>query len=140
MIKIEHAAKSYDGKNKVIEDIDLEIKKGEFFVLLGPSGCGKSTLLRMIAGLEEMTEGDIWIDGVHANELPPKDRKLSMVFQNYALFPHMTVRENILFGLDVKRYRKRSSRNACKRLHRSWVSPNILNGNRDSFRADRGSA
>ena len=116
MIKIEHAAKSYDGKNKVIEDIDLEIKKGEFFVLLGPSGCGKSTLLRMIAGLEEMTEGDIWIDGVHANELPPKDRKLSMVFQNYALFPHMTVRENILFGLDVKKISKEEQQERLQKV------------------------
>ncbi len=116
MIKIEHAAKSYDGKNKVIEDIDLEIKKGEFFVLLGPSGCGKSTLLRMIAGLEEMTEGDLWIDGVHANDLPPKDRKLSMVFQNYALFPHMTVRENILFGLDVKKVSKEEQQNRLEKV------------------------
>lgn len=106
VIKIKNVGKSYDGKKMVIEDINLEIKKGEFFVLLGPSGCGKSTLLRMIAGLEKMTTGDLWINGVHANELEPKDRQLSMVFQNYALFPHMTVRENILFGLDVKKVPK----------------------------------
>lgn len=85
-------------------------------MLLGPSGCGKSTLLRMIAGLEEMTEGDIWIDGVHANELPPKDRKLSMVFQNYALFPHMTVRENILFGLDVKKISKEEQQERLQKV------------------------
>lgn len=106
MIKLENAAKSYDGKNMVIQDINLEIQKGEFFVLLGPSGCGKSTLLRMIAGLEEITEGDLWINGKHANELLPKDRQLSMVFQNYALFPHMTVKDNILFGLDAKKVNK----------------------------------
>ena len=88
MIRLENVAKSYDGKTMVIQDINLEIKKGEFFVLLGPSGCGKSTLLRMIAGLEKITQGDLWIDGQHANDLLPKERNLSMVFQNYALFPH----------------------------------------------------
>ncbi len=116
MITIKNAEKSYDGKNKVLEDINLEIKKGEFVVLLGPSGCGKSTLLRMIAGLEEMTEGNIWINGVHANKLLPKDRQLSMVFQNYALFPHMTVRENILFGLDVKKVSKEEQENRLKKV------------------------
>ena len=103
MIRLENVAKSYDGKTMVIQDINLEIKKGEFFVLLGPSGCGKSTLLRMIAGLEKITQGDLWIDGQHANDLLPKERNLSMVFQNYALFPHMTVRDNILFGLDARK-------------------------------------
>lgn len=103
MIKIKDIAKSYDGKTTVIEEVNLEIQKGEFFVLLGPSGCGKSTLLRMIAGLEDITRGELWINGELANDLPPKDRQLSMVFQNYALFPHMTVRNNILFGLDAKK-------------------------------------
>ena len=107
MIKMENIAKSYDGNTMVIRDIGLEIKKGEFFVLLGPSGCGKSTLLRMIAGLEEITAGDLWIDGRHANELLPKERNLSMVFQNYALFPHMTVRDNILFSLDARKVAKK---------------------------------
>jgi len=103
MIKIKDIAKSYDGKTTVIEEVNLEIQKGEFFVLLGPSGCGKSTLLRMIAGLEDITRGELWINGELANDLPPKDRQLSMVFQNYALFPYMTVRNNILFGLDAKK-------------------------------------
>lgn len=106
MIQMKNIAKSYDGKHRVIENIDLEIKKGEFFILLGPSGCGKSTLLRMIAGLEKVTEGELWIDGQSANALLPKERNLSMVFQNYALFPHMTVRENILFGLDAQKVPK----------------------------------
>ena len=116
MIKMENMAKSYDGKTMVIQDVDLEIKKGEFFVLLGPSGCGKSTLLRMIAGLEKITEGQLCINGEYANELLPKDRNLSMVFQNYALFPHMTVRENILFGLDVKKISKAEQESRLKNV------------------------
>lgn len=116
MIKIKDIAKSYDGKTTVIEDINLDIKKGEFFVLLGPSGCGKSTLLRMIAGLEDITKGELWIDGKQANDLPPKDRQLSMVFQNYALFPHMTVRNNILFGLDAKKVPKQEQEERLQKV------------------------
>lgn len=99
LIKIK---KSYDGHNMVINDISVSVKKGEFFVLVGPSGCGKSTLLRMIAGLENVTDGELRIGDVLANNMHPKDRNLSMVFQNYALYPHMNVRENMLFGLDIK--------------------------------------
>ena len=94
--------KTYDNKINVIENLSVEINEGEFFVLVGPSGCGKSTLLRMIAGLETISEGSLLIDGIVANELKPKDRNLTMVFQNYALYPHMTVKDNILFGLDIK--------------------------------------
>lgn len=102
LIELIHLSKTYDGKNKVIEDISLEVEQGEFIILVGPSGCGKSTLLRMIAGLETISDGILKIDGQVANNMQPKDRHLSMVFQNYALYPHMTVRENILFGLDVQ--------------------------------------
>lgn len=101
-ITMTNITKSYDGNTNVINNLTVDIKSGEFFVLVGPSGCGKSTLLRMIAGLESITGGELSIDGVVANELHPKDRNLTMVFQNYALYPHMTVRENILFGLDIK--------------------------------------
>lgn len=101
-IELKNISKSYDNKTNVIEDLSIKINKGEFFVLVGPSGCGKSTLLRMIAGLEEISGGELYIDENLANNLRPKDRNLTMVFQNYALYPHMTVRENILFGLDLK--------------------------------------
>lgn len=105
-IELINITKSYDKKTNVMENINVTVKDGEFFILVGPSGCGKSTLLRMVAGLEQITGGMLRIGGELANHLPPKDRKLSMVFQNYALFPHMTVKDNILFGLDVKRVPK----------------------------------
>jgi multiple sugar transport system ATP-binding protein len=91
------------GDVEVIAHLDLEIRAGEFMVLVGPSGCGKSTALRMIAGLEEITAGQILIGDRVVNDLPPKDRNIAMVFQNYALYPHMTVRENIDFGLRMQK-------------------------------------
>jgi multiple sugar transport system ATP-binding protein len=91
------------GKATVIKGLDLEIRDREFMVLVGPSGCGKSTALRMIAGLEEVTEGEILIDDRVVNDLPPKDRDIAMVFQSYALYPHMTVRENLAFGLKIRK-------------------------------------
>src|SRR5262249_34825773 len=86
-----------------VSGINLDIPDKEFLVLVGPSGCGKSTTLRMIAGLEEATSGDIVIDGEVVNDVPPKDRDIAMVFQNYALYPHMTVFENMSFGLKLRR-------------------------------------
>ncbi len=91
--------KSYDNKLQVLQPFDLDIEDGEFIVLLGPSGCGKSTLLRMVAGLEDITGGDLLIGGAVVNDLPSRERNVAMVFQNYALYPHMTVHENIAFGL-----------------------------------------
>jgi multiple sugar transport system ATP-binding protein len=91
------------GSTKVIHGINIDIADGEFVVLVGPSGCGKSTLLRMIAGLEEITGGSIWIGGRQVNNLPPKDRDVAMVFQNYALYPHMTVYDNMAFSLKLRR-------------------------------------
>ena len=90
-----------------VDDFSIEISEGEFVVLVGPSGCGKSTTLRMIAGLEEITSGEIYIDGVLVNDLPPKDRDIAMVFQNYALYPHMTVYGNMAFGLKLRKYPKK---------------------------------
>jgi len=90
------------GTVKVIHNIDLEIVPGEFLVLVGPSGCGKSTLLRMIAGLEDVTSGQITIDGEVVNDVDPADRDIAMVFQSYALYPHMTVRDNLMFGLNAR--------------------------------------
>ena len=97
--------KRYDDVEAVC-GIDLDIADHEFVVLVGPSGCGKSTTLRMIAGLEDITDGDIMIGGDVVNDVPPKDRDIAMVFQNYALYPHMTVAENMSFGLRLKRYPK----------------------------------
>jgi multiple sugar transport system ATP-binding protein len=100
-ISIKGVSKQY-GSVQVLRGIDLEISDGEFIVLVGPSGCGKSTLLRLIAGLEEITTGEIRIDDRVINELAPKERDLAMVFQSYALYPHMTVRENLRFGLTLR--------------------------------------
>src|SRR3954451_17910044 len=91
----------YFGGTHVIRGVDISIADGEFAVLVGPSGCGKSTLLRMIAGLEEITSGEISIGGRVVNNVPPKDRDIAMVFQNYALYPHITVRDNMAFSLSL---------------------------------------
>ncbi|AOI80500.1 ABC transporter ATP-binding protein [Burkholderia sp. NRF60-BP8] len=98
-ISLKHVQKAYPGNPPVIRDVDLEIGANEFCVFLGPSGCGKSTLLRMIAGLETITAGELRIDGALVNDLHPSKRRVAMVFQNYALYPHMTVYENMAFGL-----------------------------------------
>ncbi|WP_164217459.1 ABC transporter ATP-binding protein [Virgibacillus sp. YIM 98842] len=100
-------SKSYDKQKNVLDEINLSIEEGEFFVLVGPSGSGKSTLLRMIAGLEDITSGTLKISDKIVNHLPPKDRNLSMVFQNYALYPHLSVEQNILFGLGAKKVNKK---------------------------------
>jgi multiple sugar transport system ATP-binding protein len=104
-VKFEKVAKRY-GAVSVIEGLDLDIRDREFMVLVGPSGCGKSTALRMIAGLEEISDGTISIGGRVVNDLPPKDRDIAMVFQSYALYPHMTVRENLEFGLRIRKVAK----------------------------------
>jgi ABC-type sugar transport system ATPase subunit len=102
-VDIKKLSKSYDHKTQVLRDIDVSIQSGEFIVLVGPSGCGKSTLLRTIAGLEDITSGEISIAGRVVNHLPPADRNIAMVFQDYALYPHMTVRQNLAFGLKVRK-------------------------------------
>ena len=100
-------AKSYDGgKNYVLKNINLEIANGEFVAFVGPSGCGKSTLLRMICGLEDITNGDLSIAGEYVNDMPPNERGVGMVFQSYALYPHMTVAENMGFGLKLQKASK----------------------------------
>ena len=105
-VSIRKVVKEYDGGVQAVKGIDLEIKDHEFVVLVGPSGCGKSTTLRMIAGLEDISGGEIAIDDIVVNDVPPKDRDIAMVFQNYALYPHMTVHENMSFGLRLKRFPK----------------------------------
>ncbi len=95
---------------EAVRQISLDIPDKEFVVLVGPSGCGKSTTLRMIAGLEEASSGEIYIDGEVVNDVPPKDRDIAMVFQNYALYPHMTVFDNMAFGLKMRRLPKQEIR------------------------------
>jgi len=104
-VVLKNVTKIYD-KKKVIDDVSLEISDKEFIVLVGSSGCGKSTLLRMIAGLEDITEGEIYIGDKKVNNVHPKDRDIAFVFQSYALYPHMTVRENIAFGLKMRKFDK----------------------------------
>src|ERR1043165_5670615 len=104
-VTLRKVVKRYDDV-EAVRGIDLDIADHEFVVLVGPSGCGKSTTLRMIAGLEDISDGDIMIGGDVINDVPPKDRDIAMVFQNYALYPHMTVAENMSFGLRLKRYPK----------------------------------
>ncbi len=99
--------KTYDGSDALaVKGINLEIQDGEFVVLVGPSGCGKSTTLRMIAGLEEISGGEIDIGGRVVNDVPPRDRDIAMVFQNYALYPHMSVYDNMAFGLKLRKFPK----------------------------------
>jgi multiple sugar transport system ATP-binding protein len=102
-VELHQVRKSYDGKNTVIHGIDLHIEHGEFVVFVGPSGCGKSTLLRMIAGLEEITAGDVVIDGKRVNDEAPRNRDIAMVFQDYALYPHKSLYENMAFGLRLRK-------------------------------------
>jgi multiple sugar transport system ATP-binding protein len=102
-ILLDHVEKAYAGGVKAINDLSLDVKDGEFMVFVGPSGCGKSTALRSIAGLEEITAGTISIGDRVVNDLPPKDRDIAMVFQNYALYPHMTVEQNLAFGLQLRK-------------------------------------
>ena len=105
-ITFEHVVKTYDKGNTVVPDLNLEIKDKEFVVLVGPSGCGKSTTLRMIAGLEEVSDGELYIGDRKVNDVPPKDRDIAMVFQSYALYPHMTVYKNMAFALELRKVPK----------------------------------
>jgi len=109
-IKFENVSKIYNTKDKAkaVNSINLEVKDKEFLVLVGPSGCGKSTTLRMIAGLEDISEGKLYIGNKLVNDLPPKDRDISIVFQNYALYPHMTAYQNLAFGLKIKKINKKT--------------------------------
>jgi multiple sugar transport system ATP-binding protein len=106
-VVLKNVSKIYEtGHAPAVNDVSFEIQDKEFVVLVGPSGCGKSTTLRMIAGLEEITSGDLYIDGRRVNDVSPKDRDIAMVFQNYALYPHMTVYENMAFGLKLRKFKK----------------------------------
>jgi sn-glycerol 3-phosphate transport system ATP-binding protein len=114
-IVLEEVSKRF-GRVRAVEDMSFRAESGKFVVLLGPSGCGKSTTLRLIAGLEEVTAGRILIHGVDVTALPPSSRRLSMVFQSYALFPHLSVAENIVFGLKVRRVDPAARRERLSRV------------------------
>ena len=105
-VKFEKEDKSYDGEILVVKDLNLDVPKGEFLTMLGPSGSGKTTVLMMLAGFETPTSGEIYLDGNPISSIPPNKRGIGMVFQNYALFPHMTVKENLAFPLEVRKMQK----------------------------------
>ena len=105
-VSLKNINKIYENKFQAVYDFNLEIAKNEFVVFVGPSGCGKSTTLRMIAGLEDISSGELWIDGTYSNDRAPKDRDIAMVFQSYALYPHMTIYDNMAFGLKIRRLPK----------------------------------
>src|SRR5262245_49202523 len=105
-VSIRQLNKKYDNGFHAVKDVSLEIRDKEFLVLVGPSGCGKTTTLRMVAGLEEITSGEIRIGDTVVNDLPPMDRDIAMVFQNYALYPHMSVFHNMAFGLKMRKFEK----------------------------------
>src|SRR5262247_2451324 len=125
-VRLRKVVKFYD-EVEAVRGIDLDIADHEFVVLVGPSGCGKSTTLRMIAGLEDITGGEIMIAGDIVNDVPPKDRDIAMVFQNYALYPHMTVEQNMSFGLRLKRYPKVEIRKRVEEAARILDIKDLLN-------------
>ncbi|MDA1877190.1 sn-glycerol-3-phosphate ABC transporter ATP-binding protein UgpC [Bacillus cereus group sp. BY112LC] len=134
-VVLKNVYKIYDNNVPAVEDFNLHIQDKEFIVFVGPSGCGKSTTLRMIAGLEEISQGDLYIDEKYVNDIPPKDRDIAMVFQNYALYPHMTVYDNMAFGLKIRKLPKdkieRRVQNAAKILGLEEFlkrKPNVLSG------------
>ena len=114
-VKVSQLAKSFGDVN-VFQDINFEIEKGEFITLLGPSGCGKSTLLRCIAGLSQVDNGELWVDGENITDVSPQQREIGMVFQSYALFPNMTVEDNVAFGLKMKGISKSEARTEVKKM------------------------
>ena len=122
-LKLNHIYKIYSGNVTAVSDFCLDIEDKEFIVLVGPSGCGKSTTLRMVAGLEEISDGELYIGDKLVNDVAPKDRDIAMVFQNYALYPHMTVYDNMAFGLKLRKNAEGRDRQAAfARPRRSWAS------------------
>ena len=122
-LSLRHIYKKYPGGVTAVSDFNLEIKDKEFIVFVGPSGCGKTTTLRMIAGLEEITEGELFIGDQLVNDVAPKDRKIAMVFQNYALYPHMSVFENMAFGLKLSKTPKEEIKRRVEEAARSLDIP-----------------
>eukprot|EP00581_Thalassiosira_minuscula_P036658 CAMPEP_0184466552 /NCGR_PEP_ID=MMETSP0740-20130409/66653_1 /TAXON_ID=385413 /ORGANISM="Thalassiosira miniscula, Strain CCMP1093" /LENGTH=217 /DNA_ID=CAMNT_0026841651 /DNA_START=186 /DNA_END=836 /DNA_ORIENTATION=- len=130
-VEFERVQKSYDGENLVVKDLNLTMPKGEFLTMLGPSGSGKTTCLMMLAGFETATHGDIRLGGTSINNIPPHKRGIGMVFQNYALFPHMTIAENLSFPLEVRKMGK-SEREAKVKRALDMVEMGAFGGRRPS--------
>ena len=126
-VVLKNIVKSYDGKKNIIDNINLEIKDKEFIVLVGSSGCGKSTILRLISGLEDITSGEILIDDKVVNNVHPKDRDIAFVFQSYALYPHMSVYDNIAFGLKMRKYDKKTIDTKVREVAESLNLTELLN-------------
>ena len=139
-IELSHIDKVYEGAEApAVHDLSLQVADGEFMVLVGPSGCGKTTALRMVAGLEEITEGELRIGGRVVNDMPPRDRDIAFVFQNYALYPHMTVRDNIGFGLKLAKVDKATRDNGSARSPRFSTSRSTWTASRAPCPAASGS-
>ena len=138
-LSLQGIQKIYPNGFHAVKDFNLEIEDKEFIIFVGPSGCGKSTTLRMIAGLEDISGGTLKIDGKVMNDVEPKDRDIAMVFQNYALYPHMTVYDNMAFGLKLRKVPKTRSTRRCARQQESLTLRNCLTVNRRLFPADRDS-
>jgi len=139
-ITLKGVTKRYPDGTEAVKAIDLDIADGEFMILVGPSGCGKSTALRMIAGLEDISDGELIIGGEVVNDLAPKDRDIAMVFQNYALYPHMTVRDNMGFALKLAKPTRRRSTRRSRRPRAFWTSRRISSASRPTCRVASASA
>ena len=138
-IVLENVTKVFSGDVVALDDVSLRIADGEFIALVGPSGCGKSTLLRSLAGLEEVTSGSISIDGRDVTDLAPRHRDIAMVFQSYALYPHMSVRQNLGYGLKVRRMPKAEIRRRVEEVAHSSGWPSCSSAGPLSSRAASGS-
>ena len=120
-LSLKNINKTYPNGFIAVKDFNLEVADKEFIIFVGPSGCGKSTTLRMIAGLEEISAGELWIGNTLVNDVEPKDRDIAMVFQNYALYPHMSVYDNMAFGLKLRKTPRRKLTSWCMRLLRFLI-------------------
>ena len=138
-VSLKHVYKIYDGGVTAVTDFNLEIADKEFIILVGPSGCGKSTTLRMIAGLEDISKGELYIGGTLSNDIAPKDRDIAMVFQNYALYPHMTVYDNMAFGLKLRKTPKEEIKRRVEEAAVFSESNSILTESQRLFPADKDS-
>jgi multiple sugar transport system ATP-binding protein len=139
-IELNQIWKRYPDGFEAVKDMNLDIADGEFMILVGPSGCGKSTALRMIAGLEDVGDGDLILGGDRINDVAPRDRDIAMVFQNYALYPHMTVRENMAFALGLAKTERPPSTARSRRPRGSSTSPATWTANPRTSPAANGSA
>ena len=138
-LSLKNINKIYPNGTQAVFDFNLEIKDKEFICFVGPSGCGKSTTLRMIAGLEDISAGELWIDDRMVNDVSPKDRDIAMVFQSYALYPHMSVYENMAFGLKLRKVQRRRSTRLYMRQLRFLISSIFLTESQRLYQVDRDS-